>query len=100
LQSGQGIPGTEPHLATDNEFVRNILLALLASLARWKPRNSPNEPKQEWQGQEPRERELENLRLTRSYANDWRQELPKLELTKLRGKLGVDRKTAMKYANA
>jgi DNA invertase Pin-like site-specific DNA recombinase len=25
---------TEPHLATDNELVRNILLALLASLAK------------------------------------------------------------------
>ena len=30
------IPGhyTEPHLATDNELVRNILLALLSSLAK------------------------------------------------------------------
>jgi DNA invertase Pin-like site-specific DNA recombinase len=34
LQSGHGIPGAEPHLATDNELVRNILLALLASLAK------------------------------------------------------------------
>jgi hypothetical protein len=25
---------TEPHLATDNELVRNVLLALLASLAK------------------------------------------------------------------
>jgi DNA invertase Pin-like site-specific DNA recombinase len=25
---------TEPHLATDNELVRNILLALMASLAK------------------------------------------------------------------
>jgi DNA invertase Pin-like site-specific DNA recombinase len=25
---------TEPHLSTDNEFVRNILLALLSSLAK------------------------------------------------------------------
>jgi hypothetical protein len=25
---------TEPHLATDNELVRNILLALLSSLAK------------------------------------------------------------------
>ena len=45
---------TEPHLATDNELVRNILLALLASLAKVEAQKIGSAPEPVWR--EPRHR--------------------------------------------
>jgi hypothetical protein len=51
---------TEAHLSTDNELVRNILLALLiASLARL--RRSPKERRPKWPEPKPRGRGLGGL---------------------------------------
>src|SRR5499425_3228370 len=90
---------TEPHLATDNELVRNILLALLASLAKVEAQ---------------RISERTRAGMARAQANGIRIGRPKLGL-ELRQKiaqraakgetaysiakaLGIDRHTAVKYA--
>jgi DNA invertase Pin-like site-specific DNA recombinase len=96
---------TEAHLATDNELVRNILLALLASLAkveaqkisertkagmaraRAKGKSQGKEPRErakgKSQGKEPRERGLVGLQLRPTFDQRLQAGLPKLEPTKL-----------------
>jgi DNA invertase Pin-like site-specific DNA recombinase len=91
---------TEAHLAIDNELVRNILLALLASLAKVEAQKISERTK---------------AGMARAKAKGKRIGRPPVE-TNLRSKiasrvaevgayaaakeLGVDRKTAMKYSNA
>jgi DNA invertase Pin-like site-specific DNA recombinase len=45
---------TEPHLATDNELVRNVLLALLSSLAKVEAQKISDRTKPEWPERRPR----------------------------------------------
>src|SRR6516164_9179570 len=90
---------TEPHLATDNELVRNVLLALLSSLAKVEAQKISQRTK---------------AGMARAHANGIRIGRPKLGL-ELRQKiaqraakgetaysiakaLGIDRHTAVKYA--
>jgi len=90
---------TEPHLATDNELVRNVLLALLSSLAKVEAQKISERTK---------------AGMARAQANGIRIGRPKLGL-ELRQKiaqraakgetaysiakaLGIDRHTAVKYA--
>jgi DNA invertase Pin-like site-specific DNA recombinase len=90
---------TEPHLATDNELVRNILLALLSSLAKVEAQKISDRTK---------------VGMARARAKGTRIGRPKLSI-ELRQKiahraakgetpysiakcLGIDRHTAMKYA--
>ena len=90
---------TEPHLATDNELVRNILLALLSSLAKVEAQKISDRTK---------------AGMARARAKGTRIGRPKLSI-ELRQKiahraakgetpysiaksLGIDRHTAMKYA--
>jgi len=90
---------TEPHLATDNELVRNVLLALLSSLAKVEAQKISERTK---------------AGMARAQANGIRIGRPKIEL-ELRQKiaqraakgetaysiakaLGIDRHTAVKYA--
>jgi DNA invertase Pin-like site-specific DNA recombinase len=92
-------PYTEPHLATDNELVRNILLALLSSLAKVEAQKISDRTK---------------AGMARARAKGTRIGRPKLSI-ELRQKiahraakgetpysiaksLGIDRHTAMKYA--
>ena len=91
---------TEPHLATDNELVRNVLLALLSSLAKVEAQKISERTK---------------AGMARAQANGIRIGRPKLGL-ELRQKiaqraakgetaysiakaLGIDRHTAVKYAH-
>jgi DNA invertase Pin-like site-specific DNA recombinase len=90
---------TEPHLATDNELVRNILLALLSSLAKVETQKISDRTK---------------ARMVRAKAKGIRVGRPRLGI-ELRQKiaeraargetsyaiakaLGIDRHTAAKYA--
>ena len=90
---------TEPHLATDNELVRNILLALLSSLAKVEAQKISDRTK---------------AGMARAMAKGIRVGRPKLTI-ELRQKiaqraasgqtayaiakaLGIDRHTAAKYA--
>jgi DNA invertase Pin-like site-specific DNA recombinase len=90
---------TEPHLATDNELVRNILLALLASLAKVEAQKISERTK---------------AGMARAKANGIKIGRPKLGIElrqqiakrtangetvyRIAKQLGIDRHTAAKYA--
>jgi hypothetical protein len=89
----------KPHLATDNELVRNILLALLSSLARSRARKSAPARKREWPERRPRLSELADQGLRLTFVKKIAKRAAKGEKPYAIAKaLGVDRHTAAKYA--
>ena len=60
---------TEPHLATDNELVRNILLALLSSLAKVEAEKISDRTKAGWPEPRPRASKLAGRGWRLKFAN-------------------------------
>ena len=100
LQSGQGISGTEPHLATDNELVRNILLALLASLAKVAAQKISERTKAGMARARAKGKRIGRPAIDAQLRQQLVARAAEVGAYAAAKELGVDRKTAAKYANA
>jgi DNA invertase Pin-like site-specific DNA recombinase len=90
---------TEPHLATDNELVRNILLALLSSLAKVEAQKISDRTKAGMARAKAKGIKAGRPRLGIELRQKIAQRAAKGETTYAIAKaLGIDRHTAAKYA--
>ena len=90
---------TEPHLATDNELVRNILLALLSSLAKVEAQKISERTKAGMVKAKTKGTRIGRPRLGVELRQEIAQRTAKGETAYAIAKvLGIDRHTAAKYA--
>ena len=90
---------TEPHLATDNELVRNILLALLSSLAKVEAQKISDRTKARMARAKARGIKIGRPRLAVEVRQKIAQRAAKGQTTYAIAKdLGIDRHTAAKYS--
>jgi len=90
---------TEPHLATDNELVRNILLALLSSLAKVEAQKISDRTKAGMARAKAKGIKVGRPRLTIELRQQIARRAAKGEKPYAIAKaLGIDRHTAVKYA--
>ena len=89
---------TEPHLATDNELVRNILLALLSSLAKLEAQKISDRTKAVWPAQRPTASDRGpklGIEIRQKIAQRAKKGETPYAIAKA---LGIDRHTVAKYA--
>src|SRR5262249_32103125 len=92
---------TEAHLVTDNELVRNILLALLASLAKAEAQKISERTKAGMARARAKGKAIGRARLDAELRRQLTDRLAKGDTAYAAAKaLGIDRKTAAKYALA
>ena len=92
---------TEAHLATDNELVRNILLALLASLAKVEAQKISERTKAGMARAKAKGKRIGRPRLDAELRRQITECLSNGDTAYGAAKaLGIDRKTAAKYALA
>ena len=92
---------TEAHLVTDNELVGNILLALLASLAKAEAQKISGRTKAGMTRARARGKAIGRARLDAELRRQLTDRLAKGDTAYAAAKaLGIDRKTAAKYALA
>jgi DNA invertase Pin-like site-specific DNA recombinase len=90
---------TEPHLATDNELSRNILLAVLSSLAKVEAQKISERTKAGLERARRRGAKIGRPRLEESLRSEISQRLADGATPfAVARALGVDRKTVVKYA--
>jgi DNA invertase Pin-like site-specific DNA recombinase len=90
---------TEAHLATDNELVRNILLALLSSLAKVEAQKISDRTKAEMARARAKGIKIHRPRLAVEVRQKIAQRAAKGETAlSIAKSLGIDRHTAVKYA--
>ena len=90
---------TEPHLATDNELVRNILLALLSSLAKVEAQKISDRTKARMARAKAKGIKIGRPRLAVEVRQKIAQRAAKGQTTYAIAKdLGIDRHTAAKYS--
>lgn len=91
---------TEPHLATDNELVRNILLALLSSLAKVEAQNISGRTKAGMARAKAKGIKIGRPRLGIELRQQIAERAAKGEKPYAIAKaMGIDRHTAAKYAD-
>jgi DNA invertase Pin-like site-specific DNA recombinase len=89
---------TEPHLATDNELVRNVLLALLSSLAKVEPQKIAERTKAGMARAKAKGIRIGRPKLGIELRQKIAQRAAKGETAYSIAKaLGIDRHTAVKY---
>jgi DNA invertase Pin-like site-specific DNA recombinase len=91
---------TEAHLATDNELVRNILLALLASLAKVEAQKISERTKAGMARARAKGKHIGRPALDADLRQQLAVRVAEVGAYAAAKELGVDRKTAMKYSNA
>jgi hypothetical protein len=91
---------TEAHLATDNELVRNILLALLASLAKVEAQKISERTKAGMLRARARGKRIGRPAIGEDLRQQLAARVAEIGAYKAAKDLGVDRKTAMKCSNA
>jgi len=90
---------TEPHLATDNELVRNILLALLASLARVEAQKISERTRAGMARAKAQGKRIGRPAISRKLRDQIAGRIAAGETPYAVAKaLGIDRHTAVKYA--
>ena len=92
LHSGHGIPGTEPHLATDNELV-----ALLASLAKVEAQKISERTKAGMARARAKGKRIGRPAIDAQLRQQSVARVAEVGAYAAAKALGVDRKTAMKY---
>jgi len=88
---------TEAHLATDNELVRNILLALLASLAKVEAQKISERTKAGMARARAKGKRIGRPAIDRELQQRIADRAAEVGAYAAAKELGVDRKTAMKY---
>jgi DNA invertase Pin-like site-specific DNA recombinase len=88
---------TEAHLATDNELVRNILLSLLASLAKVEAQKISERTKAGMARARAKGKRIGRPTLAPELQEQLREKVAEVGAYAAARELGVDRKTAMKY---
>jgi DNA invertase Pin-like site-specific DNA recombinase len=90
---------TEAHLATDNELVRNILLATLASLAKVEAQKISERTKAGLARARAKGKRLGRPALSEELRQQLATRVAEVGAYAAAKELGVDRKTAIKYAS-
>ena len=88
---------TEAHLATDNELVRNILLALLASLAKVEAQKISERTKAGMAKARAKGKRIGRPPVETNLRSKIASRVAEVGAYQAAKELGVDRKTAMKY---
>jgi len=88
---------TEAHLATDNELVRNILLALLASLAKVEAQKISERTKAGMLRAKAKGKRIGRPAISADLRLKIASRVAEVGAYAAAKELGVDRKTAMKY---
>jgi DNA invertase Pin-like site-specific DNA recombinase len=88
---------TEAHLATDNELVRNILLALLASLAKVEAQKISERTKAGMARARAKGKHIDRPAIDAELRQRLASRVAEVGAYAAAKELGVDRKTAMKY---
>ena len=88
---------TEAHLATDNELVRNILLALLASLAKVEAQKISERTKAGMARARAKGKRIGRPAIDADLRQKLAARVAEVGAYAAAKELGVDRKTAMKY---
>jgi DNA invertase Pin-like site-specific DNA recombinase len=91
---------TEAHLATDNELVRNILLALLASLAKVEAQKISERTKAGMARARAKGKHVGRPALGEELRQRLASRVAEVGAYAAAKELGVDRKTAVKYCSA
>jgi len=88
---------TEPHLATDNELVRNILLALLASLAKLEAQKFSERTKAGMARARAKGKRIGRPAISPELQQKIADRSAEVGSYAAAKELGIDRKTALKY---
>jgi DNA invertase Pin-like site-specific DNA recombinase len=91
---------TEPHLVTDNELVRNTLLAILASLAKVEAQKISERTKAGMARARAKGKRIGRPAIDADLRQQLASRVAEVGVYAAAKELGVDRKTAMKYSNA